>query len=158
MTDMCVLIRITSLVAVALFCASCQYSRPLSNQMLQVREDDTEIVTHAHFDFERAFYFFQTTYAEIRRTPEWKDDVTFPPLSPRQAEAAALSEVRRLRPDVREWSRESISLHELFEGRWIYIVRIWRSDVPYAGLPQYLHIPVLMDGRAVEGSSTDRRR
>jgi len=40
----------------------------------------------------------------------------------------------------------------------MYIVRFWRGDVPYTGLPPFLDVPVLMDGLAIEGTTKERTK
>jgi hypothetical protein len=149
--------RLTFLVVLAIFCASCQHPGAYSDRSPITRNDDTEVVTLSLSQFEQVLYFFQATRGEIRRTPEWRQDSAFPPLSPRLAETAALLEAGRLRPDVQKWHRESISLQETWDGRWMYVVRLWRGDVAYTGLPPFLDVPVLMDGHAIEGATKERK-
>jgi hypothetical protein len=135
-----------------MICASCQHPGANTRQSSDARGDDAKAGLFLLSNFEGVSYFFEATRAEIRRTPEWKGSVEFPPLPPRRAEAAALLVVRKLRPDVQKWSRESISLKQISGGRWMYVVRFWRGDVGLAGVPYYLNVPVLMDGHAIEGT------
>jgi hypothetical protein len=100
-------------------------------------------------DFGARTYFFEVTLGSLRATPRWKPSAKFPPLPPREAEAAALQRAQQMRPDVRSWSRESISLRETGDGEWFYVVTFTPSDEAVIGVPYFLDVPVLMDGRTV---------
>jgi hypothetical protein len=118
---------------------------------------DTELGNLFLCDFENVLFFFETTHGEIRKTPEWKESAEFPPLSPRRAEASALQVAMKMRPDVQVWRFEEIRLLKTWEDRWMYLVRFQRGDVAVTGLPYFLDIPVLMNGRAIEGTRSRRK-
>lgn len=80
----------------------------------------------------------------------------YPPLSPRDAEAAARREAQLLRPDVTAWWVDEIKLRQIIEDCWCYVVVFSRADVAFAGLPDILGVPVLMNGNAVHGTPTSR--
>src|SRR5690349_17206791 len=111
--DTCTSVRFILFAAVTLACVSCQHARPHSIRNLQTGSNDTEAINLSLSEFERVLYCFQVTPAVIRMAPEWKKNAPFPPLSPRRAEAAALLEARRLRPDVEKWHRDVIILSEI---------------------------------------------
>ena len=121
--------------------------------------EDSEFVNLSMSEFEGVLYFFHTTRGSLRKAPKWNASVEFPPLSPRRAQEAAWNRARQMRPDVSRWYRDSISLHPfgkslyLFDtDTWFYLVRFSRADVPTTGLPFFLDVPVLMDGRALTPS------
>jgi hypothetical protein len=116
-----------------------------------------EMVTLCLPDFEGVLFFFQTTRGHLRKTPMWKPEVEFPPLSPRKAEAAALQRARQIRPDVIKWHLDSICLHESGDDAWFYIVTFSRGDIVTAGLPSFLQVPVLMDGEALPPTRTPKK-
>lgn len=137
------------LLFAAACCASCKHPRGQSVSNQPASAEDSEVVTLSLPDFEGTLYFFQTTRGSLRATPKWKTDAAFPPLSPRRAETAALKRAQQVRPDVQKWYRESISLMESGDDAWFYLVRFWQGDVGITGLPHFLDVPVLMDGRAL---------
>jgi hypothetical protein len=140
-------------------CASCQHPRRQSSQTVTVGVvDGDEIRTLSLPEFEGALYFFQTAQSALAKTPRWRPQAEFPPLSPRKAEAAALQRAQQIRPDVRKWRRESISLHESGDGDWYYLVTFWRGDIAIAGLPYFLQVPVLMDGHALPATINPKKK
>jgi hypothetical protein len=102
--------------------------------------------------FEGKHYFFEVTEAVLNGTPRWKENVAYPPLSPRDAEAAARAELQLLRPDVGAWMLVHIVLRQIIGQCWCYVVVFHRGDIAITGLPEYLSVPVLMNGQAVHGT------
>ena len=98
--------------------------------------------------FENRTYDFEASEAFLRAASKWQPDKSRPPCSPGNAEAAAVREAQRLRPDVPGWVRDGIELREISGDCWIYVVRLYRSDF-IMGQPASLSIPVLMNGEAV---------
>ena len=150
----------TIFILIAMFCASCQHPRSQSQSHAANSVEDSEMVNLSMSQFEGVLYFFRTSRGSLRKTPKWNRSAEFPPLSPRRAQEAAWNRVRQLRPDVRSWYRESISLHpfgnSLYDfntDEWFYVVQFSRADVPVTGVPFYLDVPVLMDGRALTAST-----
>lgn len=145
---------------IAACCVSCQHPRSASQPQAANSVGDSEIVNLGLSEFEGSLYFFRTSRGSLRKAAKWNKSAEFPPLSPQRAQEAAWNRVRQIRPDVRRWHRESISLHPfgnslyLFDtDEWFYIVKFSRADVPVTGVPYYLDVPVLMDGRAVPAST-----
>ena len=145
--------RFCILSLIVALCASCQHARIQSRSQQPASAEDAELVTLSLPDFEGVLYFFQTTRGSLRATPKWKSDAEFPPLSPRRAEEVALQRAQQMRPDVLKWHRENISLQESDHDAWFYLVRFWRGDRAITGLPHFLDVPVLMDGRALPATT-----
>jgi hypothetical protein len=80
----------------------------------------------------------------------WRAELERLPLSPQRAEEAAIAEARQLRPDIGAWSCNFLWLERVDTNAWFYVVTLFRSDVPWAGHPDSLTIPVLLNGAAVE--------
>ena len=146
--------RWLALLLILLGCTACQHQHPRDHgatpALVPSKAQDAVGLGHMS-TFEGANYFFETTQGVIDAAPKWKANEAFPPLSPRKAMVAALREVKRLRPDVAEWNLERVALEGRDSAFWFYEVTFTRSDVPYTGLPYFLHVPVLMDGTAVRG-------
>lgn len=102
-------------------------------------------------ELEGVNYSFVTEWVVFKVTPNWNESDDFPPLSARKAASVALVEVKRLRPDVSNWTLESVTLSQITR-HWFYKVRYWRSDKVGSGIPSFLDVPVLMDGTAVHGA------
>ena len=66
-------------------------------------------------------YDFRLTHEQLVNTPMWLEDEPNPPLSPREAENAALTYMRALFDNVSAWRVNEIKLVPLGE-RWIYVV------------------------------------
>jgi hypothetical protein len=142
--------RFCSLILIALVCAACQqtHSHLLTTASLAATND--MVVPPVLSEFEGSLYCFQTTQSAVEAAPQWKARAEFPPLSPRRAAAAALKEAGRLRPDVSVWRVESIALQPCGgENYWIYRVVLWRGDIAITGLPSFLEIPLLMNGKVI---------
>jgi hypothetical protein len=107
-------------------------------------------------ELEGKVYFFETTEAVLNHTPRWKANVEFPPLSPREAEAAARAEAQRLRPDVTAWWLDNIELRPIIDDCWCYVVELSRADIVIMGKWYLLKVPVLMNGQAVQGALQQR--
>jgi hypothetical protein len=101
-------------------------------------------------------YSFCTKWADFSSTPNWNKTDDFPPLSVRKAVSVALHEAKRIRPDVSNWTLESVTLDQLI-GHWFYKVKYLRSDTVGTAIHESLEVPVLMDGTAVHGGVTSTR-
>lgn len=128
-------------------CISCQHVREVSDGAVVVHRED--------YEFWGKEYCFDIAKSVLDSAPpRWYAKAQFPPLSPRKAEAVALKEARQIRPDVRQWIRESINLVPLNDlvdnGHWYYLVKLRRGDIDSTGVLEYLDIPVLMNGRVAE--------
>ena len=95
-------------------------------------------------------YGFRVTHQQLLNTPAWLEDEPNPPPSPRTAQSAALSYLRTLFDDAKEWRLEEIKLVPLSE-RWVYVVSFTPPPPPNAA--DYMTTPfsiiVTMDGNAV---------
>jgi hypothetical protein len=107
-----------------------------------------------HKDYESHFegttYFFILTNVNWEKQSAWRAETERLPLSPKMAEEAAIAEARRLRPDIGAWSCDFLWLERVNTNAWFYVVTLVRGDVPWAGHPDFLTIPVLLTGAAVE--------
>ena len=146
------------LLALSLILVCCMSCRHTGNGLLtSPHPDDAKIVFVCASDFEDVTYSFQTNRGALRRTPRWKSDAEFPPLSPRRAGRAALLRAQQLRPDVQKWRLESICLDESGDDAWYYLFTFARGDIPITGLPQFLQVPVLMDGLALPATIPENK-
>lgn len=139
-------------------CISCQSTRQVTEQATQHGNGKLEDLSVS--EFEGRLYFFYVNSSDLDSGPKWLGSAPFPPLSPRHAESAARAEAQRIRPDVTKWLLDSIKLVPIRSldnpEVWYYCVRLWRGDIAITGLPYFLEIPVLMDGRAVAASTKER--
>jgi hypothetical protein len=144
--------RFLLVILVAISCASCRHTPPAKPAARN--EDPPSHGTDPNrwlcdSKFEGATYVFTVPDALLRRTSQWRADSDLLPLAPDKAEAAAISEARRLRPDVGVWGCDSLALRRADHTVWFYLVTLFRTDVPSAGLPDFLTVPVLLSGEAV---------
>ena len=100
--------------------------------------------------FEGRTYVFAAPDELLRQSSTWNAESDKLPLSPKKAEAAAISQARRIRPDVKEWHCHSLALRRLETNVWVFAVMLFRADVASVAPPDSLEIPVLMNGKAVE--------
>ncbi len=107
-------------------------------------------------EFELKVYFFEATDVVLESTPKWRPHADFPPLSPRRAEAVAVAEAKRLRPDVPGWKLDNTELRQSYDDWWYYVVSLYRSDF-IMGKPALMQVPVLMNGEAVHGTTEEPR-
>jgi hypothetical protein len=151
--------RFLALIVVAICCSSCQHSRQAAAASHIASSSDPAIdPNRTLFDsrFEGATYVFTVPDLLLRSASRWRADSERLPLIPSGAEAAAVSEARRLRPDVQAWSCVSLSLERVETDVWLYVVKLFRADTPSAGLPDFLTIPVLLSGAPVEPVNKQR--
>lgn len=144
--------RSLSIILPALCCTSCQHSpRTLNAPPVHI---SPTLAADQHQDYESHFEgttcFFNLTNVDWEKQSSWRPESEVLPLPPGKAEAGAITAARRLRPDIREWSCEFLWLERVNANAWFYVVSLCRGDAPSAGLPDFLTIPVLLDGRAVE--------
>ena len=100
-------------------------------------------------EFEGVTFTFAVPDSVLRAAPQWRVEARPPPCSPNDAVVAAIKEAKELRLDiVAGWQKDSIELREVWDGCWVYVVRLYRSDF-VMGLPDILEIPVLMTGQAL---------
>lgn len=100
-------------------------------------------------------YFESTlTRDQLAKTPAWKEESEYPPLSPRKAEETALAMLQKI-AGQRHWLQPDISLRAFDVGRgsrdirWIYVLHF--RYVGVMGFEGGFHnIIVLMDGTAIE--------
>ena len=164
--------RIAFVILVSVLCAGCQHQNargresqmkmigtaaedrpePLDFPVKHVNGKASHVVSLGLSDCEGKIYFFETREVVLNGTPRWRTNADFPPLAPREAEAAGRREVQRLRPDVAEWTRLDIELHQIINDCWCYNVCFLRGDVSYTGSPPVIKVPVLMNGQAVCGA------
>ncbi|HWQ91566.1 MAG TPA: hypothetical protein VN673_07830 [Clostridia bacterium] len=145
--------RVFALILVVICCSSCQHGRQVAAASHVVLSPNPAMDTNRPLydsQFEGATYVFAVPDVLLRSTSRWRADSERLPLSPGKAEAAAISEARRLHPDVQAWSCISLSLERADKDVWFYLVKLFRSDLPSAGLPDFLTIPVLLSGAPVE--------
>jgi hypothetical protein len=112
-----------------------------------------EVAQFSSYDFDQGKrYDFSIHDDVLSRTPAWRVDKEFPPLSPRKAEASAREQLKKLVKEPERWSRRTIELHEMEAGKWIYLVKfngfhplgVFDGPVPTMGLV------VLMDGSVID--------
>jgi hypothetical protein len=129
-------------------CTSCQ--QPTVNHPQQHHAEAAALGTF-QFDsqFEGVDYTFTVPGLALTGAPQWKAGADALPLLPEQAEASAIAEAHRLRPDVRKWQCHTLALQWLERDYWIYLVTLARADLPSAGRPDFLRVPVLLSGAAV---------
>lgn len=105
-------------------------------------------------------YDFHISRAEFNAAPSWKGWSDSPPLAPRKAEKLAREVLTQTIPDSKKWWVDSINLEQVGSStneEWIYVVRfIWHEGVLF-GQPAEMRIPVLMNGKAVVPTITDRK-
>jgi hypothetical protein len=103
-------------------------------------------------------FMSRITREQLARTPAWKEDSEFPPLSPRKAQELAQAMVRKLAGE-RRWGQPDISLKPFDvttddgnhrEVRWLYVLHfglLSDTDNSQAGS---FNIIVLLDGTVME--------
>lgn len=99
----------------------------------------------------------QVSRNELIKTPAWKKDSDYPPLSPGKARDLALAMLHKIVGE-RQWGQPDISL-QVFDVtqasgsqrdlRWIYLLRL-RLASPASNESGLFNIIVLMDGTVVE--------
>jgi hypothetical protein len=106
---------------------------------------------------ERKRFDFEVTREQLLKTPLWRLKKDSPPLSPRKADKAATTKLRKLLKDTKGWERDRICLQDMGDGiHWIYVIEFSQRGI-YGGLPPDLKIIVLMDGTVIEPKITDDR-
>ena len=105
---------------------------------------------------------YQTIISDdtLQKSPVWKDNDENPPVSARQAMAAAEAVVARLIAPSNEWRRQLDGITLTQKGnRWFWRAQfVWfPKDGGLGGLPPYMDVIVLMDGKAIEPSIIERK-
>ena len=101
-------------------------------------------------------YSFEVSWPVIDKTPIWRESDDQPPLPARKALRSARAELSKLFLDASRWRLDSVGLSPILEheGHWVYLVRFYPPAPPGGGVEQgfiqYMTIPVLMNGVAVE--------
>ena len=153
-------VKLVSLILIWLLFGACQSSRspdePLNFGKQYINGKLSDLCSLGLSTIEQKHYYFEVTESDLNKAPRWIENTPYPPLSPRDAEAAAREEAHRLRPDVTAWHLDAIELRNVVQDCWCYHVVFFRGDVAIAGLPEFLRIPILMNGRAVHGSTASR--
>jgi hypothetical protein len=144
-------------ILILLGCTACQNTAVSSRT--PIRRTSPEWTDLSMCSFWDTNYFFQCPRSQISSQPKWKPEEDYPPLPPKQAEAAALAQARLIRPDIPEWSSLRISLTRSDRGLWYYVVTLARGDNWLrTGQTDYLEIPVLMNGETVQFfTETDKK-
>ncbi len=115
--------------------------------------------------FERAFYDFRLTKTALQKAPKWnKEESDFPPLSPKQAQAAAFSQIEELfteKNSIKNFAKQPIlsqhlrihmiALESLYATDWIYLVTFdyFPPEGFYSGPPRHFTVPVYLDGSTI---------
>jgi len=143
--------RCFAIILVGVLCGSCQHH--FQTQFATTSEkpgvDPNRWLCDSHF--EGVTYVFAADQGLLHRASIWRANSERPPLSPRAAEALAIKEARRLRPDVKEWAPDVVNLYEIDDTAdcWVYLVFLIRADIVVGGQIDLFEIPVLMSGVAV---------
>jgi hypothetical protein len=101
-------------------------------------------------------YSFEVSLPVIDKTPIWRESDDQPPLPARKSLRCARAELSKLFLDASRWRLDSVGLSPILEheGHWVYLVRFYPPAPPGGGVEQgiiqYMTIPVLMSGVAVE--------
>jgi hypothetical protein len=97
-------------------------------------------------------YDFAITEEVLSRTPPWRTDEEFPPLSPRKAEGLAREQLKRLVEEPESWTRTEIVLQHIEGDRWVYVIEFMGDHPPGVidGPVSTMKLVVLMNGTAVD--------
>ena len=121
-------------------------------------EEKRKVASFSSYDFNQGKrYDFDVYQKDLARTPPWRTEDEFPPLSPRKAEASARAQLKELVTEAERWNRGAISLHQLSGGdRWIYVVHFSGFHPPGVvdGPVPQMRLVVLMDGRVIKPGVT----
>lgn len=104
-------------------------------------------------------YRFAVTAEMVEVSPAWVEENNDPPLSPRLAIKAALSQLLKLVTAAEKWSMNEVRLVPVRDDKWVYAVEFHRwTPGPPAGteavpVPPFTVI-ILMNGVAVEPKIT----
>lgn len=113
-------------------------------------------------EFFDEFYLSLVTDELLQDAPIWRSDNDHPPLPPRKAISAAKQAVDKVfNPEKHaNWKMEleEVALRPLGDDRWVWVVRYeGRPKVGgMTGIPPYLDLVVLMDGRVVPLQKKER--
>jgi hypothetical protein len=102
--------------------------------------------------FERSFYDFRLTKTALEKAPKWNpEDSEFPPMSPKQAQAAGFAQIKKLHPDLHKQMRiYAITLEALYDTDWVYLVTYdYRPLTASTGPPRHFTVPVYLDGSTI---------
>jgi hypothetical protein len=136
-------------ILIVLGCTACQHATVSSRG--PIRRTSPEWTDLSMCSFWDTNYFFECPRSRISGQPQWKPEEDYPPLPPKKAEAAALAQARLIRPDITEWSSLRISLTRSDTGLWYYVITLAAGDARLrTGIPDYLEVPVLMNGETVQ--------
>lgn len=106
-------------------------------------------------------YTVTVTQEALQTSPCWADGEENPPLSARRAIVLATAKKDKLVSDSADWKwhLESASLHQVEEGRWVWLVHFEAYPPSFggiAGAPPFLNLVVLMDGTIIEPKPASR--
>jgi len=103
-------------------------------------------------------YDFRITHEQLAKSPRWSEDAPNPPLSARQAKAAAILCLKGLFDDADQWRLENISLTPISET-WMYTVAFTEPPpTDCKDCPSFpFTVPVIMDGVAVTPTVSPQR-
>ena len=101
------------------------------------------------------------TREQLSKTPIWRTQDEFPPLSPRKAEKAATTRFHQLFTDLKHFKCMDIILEKPFfgdgyDGHWIYLVQFVPEEFEI-GTNDRIQIMVLMDGTVIDPKPTDAK-
>jgi len=111
---------------------------------------DTVIVTSysASGYMDRKQYVFEASKEEIARTPVWKPDAEFPPLSARKAQDIARREMQELLGSGKEpWLLRDTTIADMGDGMHFAYVIQFEQPAPQGCIGcDFMRVLVLMDG------------
>jgi len=111
------------------------------------------VAQFSSYDFNQGRrYDFGIYEDELSRTPPWRTEEEFPPLSPRKAEASAREQLEKLVEQSERWNRRSIALHQMSGGdKWVYVIHFsgFHPRGVIDGLVPEMKLVVLMNGQVV---------
>jgi len=94
------------------------------------------------------YYEFKASKADILRTPTWKPDADFPPLSARKAQDIAQREFQQLVGKTKHpWAVRETTIADVGDGHFVYVIQLeqWPPEEACT-MCDYMRILVLMDG------------
>ena len=106
------------------------------------------------YDFNQSKrYDFGIFEDDLSRTPPWRTEEEFPPLSPRKAEASARDQLKKLVEQSERWNRRSIALHQMTGGdKWVYVIHFsgFHPRGVIDGPVPEMKLVVLMNGQVID--------
>jgi hypothetical protein len=104
-------------------------------------------------------YQFKASEADILRTPIWKPDAAFPPLSARKAQEIARTEFDHLFGKMKHpWAVRETTIVDVGDGHFVYVIQLeqWPPEEACT-MCDYMRIVVLMDGTVPKPRITSLR-